>query len=301
MKKILIIFLSFILFLLPTYAETWDEDIVLSTQELKVKVNDTFNINFSINLDSSNNIWDITIEWIQKFSKLWESSSFRFESVNWINKWIYDKVIKLKPTQKWKFVVWPVIVNVWNKTQKSNTIEIEVVWENNSNNTVIVQDTNSKMEDINDIAWPKNTFNFSFLFIIVFFLILFFVWFFYLLRYYFSFRETEFKKEKISENENISKNNYFLNKLNSLQKKSDIYSKSEFFSLLNDLLREYLEHNGIVFARNMTLKELEQNKKNINPDLFEIIKDTYFEEFRKNDSDLDRKLLLKKIKSKLEV
>jgi hypothetical protein len=51
----------------------------------------------------------------------------------------------------------------------------------------------------------------------------------------------------------------------------------------------------------MTFKELERNKKHIDSDLFEIIKDTYFEEFKKEDNDLDRKKILNDIKNKLEL
>jgi hypothetical protein len=80
-----------------------------------------------------------------------------------------------------------------------------------------------------------------------------------------------------------------------------LYNKSEFYSLLNDLLREFLEYKGLISARNMTFKELEKNKKLIDIELFDIIKATYFEEFREDESDLDRRKILKNIKIKLEM
>jgi hypothetical protein len=51
----------------------------------------------------------------------------------------------------------------------------------------------------------------------------------------------------------------------------------------------------------MTFKELEKNKKYIDSLLFDIIKDTYFEEFKKEDNQLDRIIILKEIKSKLDI
>lgn len=157
------------------------------------------------------------------------------------------------------------------------------------------------MQDINDIIWPKIHLNFSFGFIIIFWIILFFIGFFYLLRYYTNLRQLKQQEYKEKQDNEISKKQYFLDKLNILQKNCDSYNKSEFFALLNDLLREFLEYKGLLWSRNMTFKELEKNKKHIDTDLFEIIKNTYFEEFREDESELDRKEVIKKIKNKLEL
>ncbi len=157
------------------------------------------------------------------------------------------------------------------------------------------------MQDINDIIWPKNILNFNFWFIIIFWVILFFIGFFYLLRYYNNLKQLKQQEYEEKQNIEISKKQYFLDKLNLLQINCDSCDKSEFYSLLNDLLREFLEYKGLNFARNMTFKELEKNKSKIDIELFEIIKDTYFEEFRKDQSELDRKKIIKKIKNKLEL
>ena len=157
------------------------------------------------------------------------------------------------------------------------------------------------MQDINDIIWPKNHLNFSFGFMIIFGVILFFILFYLLLKHYLTIKQEKIETEKKLIGNQISKKQYFLEKLNNIIEKSDLYNKSEFYSLLNDLLREFLEYKGLISARNMTFKELEKNKSKIDTELFDIIKSTYFEEFKEDESDLDRRKILKDIKSKLEM
>lgn len=305
MKKIIKILLIFLLpfFVFQTanyvFATSWETEIKLQLQEKSVTINDTFNLNFSVNLESWNDIWEVKVEWIDKFYNLWQSSAFSFQSINWESKSIYNMTIKLKPTQTGKFIIWPVSLKNGDKILKSDTVEIEVLWP--ASKLSKTEDKELTINDINDINWPKNTGNFNYWFIIIFFALLFLIGFYYLLRYYNNLKQQKQKDYKEKENENISKNKYFLDKLNLIQKNSDSYNKSEFFSLLNDFLREFLEFKWLIWARNMTFKELERNKKHIDSDLFEIIKDTYFEEFKKEDNDLDRKKILNDIKNKLEL
>lgn len=301
--KILLIILTSVLFLqLPNYAfaETWTTDIKLEVLEKKVDINDTFNINFSVNLGSWNDIWEVKIDWIDKFYNLWQSSAFNFQSINWESKSIYNMTIKLKPIETGKFIIWPVSLKNEDKTLKSDIVEIEVIWWVKSKLSQS-EDKELTLEDINDINWPKNTTNLSFWFIIIFFVILFFIGFYYLFKYYNNLKREACEESELIESIKISKNQYFLDKLNDLKDKSETYNKSEFFSLVNDLLREFLEFKWLIGARNMTFKELERNKKLIDSELFTIIKDTYFEEFKKDDSDLDRNKILKELKTKLHL
>ncbi len=281
------------------FAETWETDIKLQVQENKITLGDTFNLNFSVNIDSWNSLWDVKIDWIDKFDNLWQSSAFSFQSINWVSKSVYNLTVKLKPIEAWKFIIGPVSLKNWDKILKSDTVEIEVTWL--ASKLSQTEDKELTINDINDIKWPKNTGDFSYSFLIIFFILLFFIWFYYLLRYYNNLKLQEQKNFEEKEKENVSKNKYFIDKLNLIQKNSDKYSKSEFFALINDFLREFLEYNGLIWARNMTFKELEKNKNIIDTELFDIIKDTYFEEFKKEDSDLDRKKILKEIKNKLEL
>ncbi len=157
------------------------------------------------------------------------------------------------------------------------------------------------MQDINDIIWPKIHLNFSFWFLVIFFIILFFILFYLLLKYYISSKEEKIEINKNIIDKQILKKQYFLEKLENIYLKNDLYNKSVFYSLINDLLREFLEYKWLLWSRNMTFKELEKNKSKIDTDLFEIIKNTYFEEFREDESELDRKEVIKKIKNKLEL
>ncbi|NDK08886.1 hypothetical protein EOM39_06625 [Candidatus Gracilibacteria bacterium] len=302
--KILLIIFTQVLFLqLPnyTFAETGGTtDIKLEILEKKVDINDTFNINFSVNLGSGNDIGEVKVEGIDKFYNLGQSSAFNFQRINGESKSIYNMTIKLKPIETGKFTIGPVSLKNGDKTLKSDTVEIEVIGGVKSKLSQS-EDKELTLEDINDINGPKNTTNFSFGFIIIFFVILFFIGFYYLFRYYNNLKREACEESELIESTKISKNQYFLDKLNDLKDKSETYNKSEFFSLLNDLLREFLEFKGLIGARNMTFKELERNKKLIDSELFAIIKDTYFEEFKKDDSELDRTKILKEIKNKLHL
>jgi len=301
-KIFLILFIAVLFLQLPNYmfAETWNTDIKLEILKKKVDINDTFNLKFSVNLGSWNNIDEIKVDWIDKFYNLWQSSSFGFQSINWVSKSIYNMTINLKPTQIGKFIIWPVSLKNGNSILKSDTVKIEVIWWAKSKISQN-EDKELTLEDINDINWPKDTVIFSFWFLVIFFVILFFIGFYYLLIYYNNLKTEVLEESKLIESKKISKNQYFLEKLESIAWKSDLYNKSEFYSLINDLLREFLEYKWLVFARNMTLKELEKNKKLIDVELFDIIKSTYFEEFKKDDNELDRKKILKNIKNKLEI
>lgn len=299
MKTIIKIILTISFLFSIAFVQAVDTDITLSSEVTKVNLDDSFNVNISLNLSGAIEVWEKTIEGIDKFYKLWESNSYRFESINWVNKWVYDILLSLKPKEVGEFIIWPVTLKLWDKTLVSNTIQIEVLWQQPKISQT--EDKELTINDINDIKWPKNTFKFSFWFLWIFIGVLFFTGFYYLLRYYFDLKEKEAKNKVNADNEIISKNKYFLDKLEKLWADSDSYNKSEFYSLINDFLREFLEFKWLSYARNMTFKELERNKKLIDKDLFEIIKDTYFEEFKKDDSDMDRKMLLKNIKNKLDL
>lgn len=302
MKKIIITFLFFILniFFSYTYSDsTWNWELLLKVSESKVNLNSDFTLTFSINLPDSSDFENIKIGWLEKFHSLWESSSFSFQDINWVKKSIYTMNIKLKPINLWNFIIWPAIVKLWDKELESNSIEVEVIWYNGLFWTWTSTWSN-EMTDIHDIKWPKNYFNFSFWFIVVFLVFLFFIWYHYILKYYISWKDNEkINKEKIDEP--VDKNTYFLNKLSLIEKETINSSKSDFFSLLNDYLREFIEYKWINGASKMTFKELEKHKLYLDKDLFNLLKNTYYEEFRENESFwFDRKELIKNIKKHIK-
>lgn len=312
MKKILLLLLSLVLSFSSyiTFAETWNTDEAkLSVSEEKVSIWDNFSLTLLIPISNEANVWDVNMQWLDKFQNFWSTSSFRFENINWNQKWAYDVIINLKPTDFWKFILWPASIKIWDKTIISNTVEIEVIWSNQvptssgnqSENNSLASTWKTEMQDINDIKWPKNFFNFSFWFILIFLVCLFFIWFYYLIKYYLLWKEEESKTKKVVQKIE-TKENYFIEKINKIEKNIDLYDKSEFLALVNDLLREFLEYKWLKYARNMTFKELELHKNMIEKEFFKILQETYFEEFRDNSNDweIDRKGILKEVRKQLK-
>lgn len=315
-KKIKILW-AIALSLIANHTFAANTDIELSTNESKVALNSAFDVNFSMNLDSWTNLDDFTMDWIDKFTEVWKSSSFAFQSVNGANKSVYTITYKLMPKEKWKFTLWPVTVKLWNKTMKSNTISIEVwdatnqiINQNQLQNQVPTQNLNQQppqannttwdheITDINDIIWQKEPSNwFWFLWIIL--AIIFFWAFYYITKYYLDFKDDKkitlpkLKKEKEIVKE-PSKTDYFLEKLEMIKRNSNLYNKSEFFSNVNDLLREILEYKWLKQARNMTLQELK--KADFDKKIIKLIEKTYFEEFKKEEIDINRLDIIDEIK-----
>ncbi len=288
----LVIFSSFFAF-----ADTWSlNDVKLSVSENTVKIDESFDLKFTINLSDTGNIWDITINWIDNFKSFWETSSFSFQDINGVKKWIYNMTVTLKPINLWKFSIWPAIIKLWDKTIQSNIVEIEVFWNDITSSWSLIGTWGTDEETgLHDIKWPKSYFSFSFWFILTFLVFLFFTWYHYLIKYYISWKD-DVVVEKIKEEKPKDKKDYFLDKLNLIEEKADIYDKSEFFGLVNDFLRELLEYKWLVWAYKMTFKELDKHREKIDSKLFKIIENTYFEEFRETESITDRKEIIDEIR-----
>lgn len=283
------------------FADSWSlNDVKLSVSENTVKIDEKFNLDFTINLGDTWNIWDITINWIDNFKSLWESSSFSFQDINWVKKWVYNMTVSLKPINVWTFSIWPAIIKLWDKTIQSNIIEINVIWNNSiASWTLLNTWSTDEMQELHDIKWPKSYFNFSFWFILTFLVFLFFIWYHYLLKYYISSKDDSVPKKIIAEKPK-DKKVYFLEKLDLVEDKIKIYDKSEFFASVNDFLREYVEYKWLAWATKMTFKEFDKHKNQIDIQLFKIIQNTYFEEFRENESISDRKEIIESIRNILK-
>jgi len=313
-KKIKILW-AIALSLIANHTFAANTDIELSATESKVALNSTFDVNFSMNLDSWNNLDDMTMDWIDKFTEVWKSSSFAFQSVNGANKSVYTITYKLMPKEKGIFTLWPVTVKVWSKSMKSNTISIEVwdatnqiINQNQLQNQVPTQKQNQapqasnttwdhEITDVNEILWQKDTSWFSILWLVL--AIIFFWAFYYITKYYLDFKDDKkitlpkLKKEKEIVKE-VTKTDYFLEKLAMIRKNHNLYNKSEFFSNINDLLREFLEYKWLNQARNMTLQELK--KADFDKKIIKLIEKTYFEEFKKEEVDINRLDIIDEIK-----
>nr|MDD3720459.1 BatD family protein [Candidatus Gracilibacteria bacterium] len=304
MKKILLLSFLFTFLFSNVNAETGNLDQVkLSTDETNISIGQNFSLNLSIPITNQADIGDISVVGLEKFQNFGTSSSFKYENINGSQKGSYDMHINLKPTDFGKFIIGPASIKVGDKILKSNTVEIEVTGVNSNGNPkmatgVLTNTGNLEMKDINDIKGPKSFFNFSFWFIPIFLVFLFFIGFYYLLKYYFMGKEEKNMNKEVEIKREKSKTDYFKDKLKHIEKNIETYDKSEFFALINDFLREFLEYKGLNHARNMTFKELESHKNLIDLDLFRIIKDTYFYEFMEEEDEgkIDKKEILSEIK-----
>lgn len=271
-------------------SESWSiNNIKISLSSKRITIDKSFNLIFSMDLSELNTIWDVNIVWLENFFKFWENSSFRFHTKDSKEMWFYNMLITLKPRHFWKFVVWPATIKIWDKTLVSNTVEIEVVWVNDLLWTpYTVKDLIIK--DLNDITWPKLFLIFSFWFFFLIFPLILLIFIFFLFKsILISVKNRKVEKIIKVDIQKIEKNP-FLQKLEKIEKNLNKYNKSEFFSSINDLLREYIEFSWLEWARNMTYSELEKSKSKIEIELLKLIKTLYFEEFRENDDlKIDRK------------
>lgn len=311
-KKIKFIALFFVLIFSfsNTFANSWDlqtnswaiNDLKLEISSTKIWIWEDFTLKTSLDLWNQTDITEVQIFWADKFNHIWNSNSMRLQSVNWLTKWIYDVEMRFQATEKWNFTVWPIEVKIWDKIHSSNTVSLEVwdiptVWVNTQNTNSQVQNDTSSLTDINDNVWQKD-FNFNFYFWI-FILIWFFVLFYFLLKYYFSLNESK-KEFVVKENfVEISKKEYFLEKLNQIKNDKEKLDKWSFLNKTNDLIREILEYLWVQNATKKTFKELEKNPKT-DKKLLEILKETYFEQFKDKELELDKDEILENLKKILD-
>ncbi len=303
---LIIIFFTLIFCFSDSFASSWGlqtnswnlNKLNLEISDSKIWIWESFTLKASLELWDQNDIWDINIAWLEKFNLLWNSSSIRMQTINWETKWIYDIEIKLQAIEKGNFEIWPVEIEHWDKKNISNKVLVEVwdklnSWINSQNSNIQNNEDSNFMTDINDNIWQKD-FNFNLYF--WFFLILgFFLLFYYLLKHYFSLNET--KKEEIIQEKivEVSKKDYFLDKLKSIKKEKETLNKWDFLAKINDLIREIFEHIWVSNARTKTLKEISKNTKT-DENLLKILKETYFEQFKNKDLDLDKDEILEKLK-----
>ncbi len=303
MKKIIIrlgiIILSF-LFISITYASTL-LDINVDKRELNK--DETVNLTISVTTDSR---WKITVRdiiWLDNFIQMWQTSSTSMSIINWQTKNNHKVVLKLKPLKSWDFFIWPVNMLVWTNLYTTKNIKIKVngidnnnipkVEKNNINKKIEnnnqtkentspppnlplagEEKTSEKKDDIRDIKtkvffWEK----------MVFFPILFFIFiyiFYVVLNKYMSYKD-----EKVVKTEKNPLIVYSERKNKLFKELSDIdlnIAKSEFYSNLNMIFREYFDLLWVKEVENMTLKEI---KKQIELDdrLVELFEQSYINEF----------------------
>lgn len=132
------------------------------------------------------------------------------------------------------------------------------------------------MEDIYDIKGPINYFFIeldSIVYTIWFILMSIF---FYLLYYYFAIRNNEEYRKKQTINKKKKELDILFKKLSNLKNLLD-HSRWEFYPLLNNLVRSYLEYRWYKFASKYTYKELKNIIKQ--EKLLILARESYFIEY----------------------
>lgn len=280
--KIFILVFSFILWLNFTNA-----DLKISLQNNsseEINLDDEFDLSLNISYDWDFSGWEIKINWLSDFYKSSQIQTSSFRNINWVITQSQTYNFKFYPNEVWDYIIWPAYIETSSWTIKSNTIKISVVDEN------IVE----------KIKWPIQKYDF-FSYIKYSFLILFFV----ILLIIFIYKKIKNNnKKEIKKIEETPKEEEF-NLLEEIKKIEENIEdeKNIFYSKINNLIRKYIFKIYNIDIYKLSYKEVEDKyAKNINLDLLEIYKNTYYFEFNNLEDNIEKRkeilIDLKKIKNK---
>lgn len=258
-KKIIIIISLFIIFISSVFA---DISVELSSNKTSAIVNEDFTLDIKVKNDWGKDLNIESIGWIENFNKVSQRNFFSSSNINWVVTIETSLQFVLNWINPWEYIIWPVILNDWENKYSSNNIKI-IIKDELVNNDWIKDDINP-VKKIN--LFSKN-FLYSPTFIFLFFILIVSI---YLL----------IKKPK-QEEENIQnepdKIELIKNELSKLKNEIDETEKNIFYSKLNIIFRKYFENIWIIWASQLTLKELET--KQIDNEIFNLFKKSYSGEF----------------------
>lgn len=273
MKKVKLLLLAFLF--LP-FCVNANVNLNIDVKEDNVIINKPFNFNLNINFTSTWEIQLVDIKWLERFKKIWQSSSTSTKIINGEREDSYILSYTLFPEFVWDFVLWPAIIKVEDQIIQSNTLSLNV-WEKQEEKNII-----SQTDDIKPIKYLDNILSYFDFFIP---LLIFILW----ILFYFFTREkkevsTEVKKETL-----INKKKLLLINLDNL-KLSLNNEKSLFYWELNLYFREYFCLLWINQAHFLTLKELK--KENIKQELLNLFIKSYYNEFNDKEDEEENRLKL---------
>ncbi len=293
MKNKLKIILWIILFFTTNLVLALDVDFNVDKKELTMSDNLTINviITWTWNMDN------IDIWWIENFSLVWQNQSNITSDVNWTKQSYLNMRLVFSPMLTWEHEIWPITLRLWDEEIKKwdKTIKINV-----TNNQKQTTNTNNKIQKVTDYDNQKQTINdgsgiteelndidpvktsiWKFVLIPIL-IILFFIIFYFLLKH---FLKQEEKEEELKvEIKEIDGKEVLKSKLNRVKEKVNDLSKTNFYSILNTLFREYFEYLWIEKASKMTYDELKDTTLK-DKEIFKLFEKSYFKEFDNSEDD----------------
>ena len=167
MKKILMFFWIFMLFIANTFA--FEAKLDAKTDSL----NNIVNLNIEI---KTSEWWEIKvkdIKWIENFQIVWQSQSQSSSSsvviINWKTKQksitTVNLNLQLQPKKSWSFEIGPATILMWTWSVKTNSVlvkidknNLNILW-NNTKTQIIQNNKNNKINTKNNVS--KNINNIS--------------------------------------------------------------------------------------------------------------------------------------------
>ena len=112
-----------------------DITTTLKTDQEKYDINQNITLDISVEWEVSwkVNFWEV--KGIENFDVLTRQTTSSFTSVNWNSSLKTCYIYILQAKKDWKFDLWPVSIEIWNKKLTTNQVSIEVSWTKSQNST----------------------------------------------------------------------------------------------------------------------------------------------------------------------
>lgn len=165
MKKILLWFMLFIFGISSVFAF----DASLSTNTTNANINSSIQLTLKLSVDQNAQVKIAKIKWLENFDVVWQrqfqSSSSQVTIVNGqtksVNTTTYTLILSLSAKKSWDYTIWPAILEIWNKTYKTNQVDVKITWAkimlNNTQNYQPQQNSQTQKNKIHNPVWWVRT------------------------------------------------------------------------------------------------------------------------------------------------
>ncbi len=278
----------------PLYTVSASDKIQLSVDRTQWVVGERFFIEISLSWVQAG---EIELPGIENFDIISQSQSSSFQSINGKQSQSSSYQIILQAYTEGNFTLGPVRISDTNTEiidDETYTLQIGTMV---SQNIHTAQIPNTKKQQNTDIPqssmqqeklWdtllrPLRLERFP-LIVSIAWVFVFLSGFYTLLYLYFVQKkdvlDTSLKNKKIMLYQKTEEEEY-IRLIQELEKKIPQYSKKEFYARLHHILRNYFHHLGLMHAKTSSLKELQQEELWAYPELFDIFRRTYTNEYSK--------------------
>ena len=278
MKRIVLLLTLFFL----SFAEVFSASIELNSEASEVQMWDSFDVFIDVERQDAEQVSIETISWIENFSILGQSNSERYVNINGEVQTQTKILFTLQPKMTGSFELWPVNGSASWAVITSNTVSIEVIWEESSTDDIV----SSENSDILDI-FEETESNISLRWYPL--LVLVFLFLFYVLIAKFMKKQTSIP---IEVEETPSQNEILISKLRKLKRSASKQEKAQFYGSCNEIIRDFLATSWYKNAEKMTLKEI-KTLDIANTELVWLFEESYKREFdtRKDTPESRKKLI----------